>query len=241
MKLTQGLAAVVLMASAAAAHAEFSGTISLVSDYDFRGISLSADDPALQGSIDWAADNGFYLGAWASNIDYGREYDGDIELDLYGGYAGEAGALGYDVGIVWYTYPDSSSSGNKSKIKDYPEIWVGLSYEFVEFKQWYTWDYGGTSDNGWYSEVNLGWDLPHNFSVGGHLGYSYGDAFKNTEYLDYSVGVGYALGNFDLEVKYIDTDLDRNDYLYSDDDVFKSTGRVWFGISTTFPWGGDEE
>ena len=132
MKLTQGLAAVVLMASAAAAHAEFSGTISLVSDYDFRGISLSADDPALQGSIDWAADNGFYLGAWASNIDYGREYDGDIELDLYGGYAGEAGALGYDVGIVWYTYPDSSSSGNKSKIKDYPEIWVGLSYEFVD-------------------------------------------------------------------------------------------------------------
>ena len=67
MKFTQGLAAVVLMATAAAAHAEFSATITGVTDYNFRGISLSANDPALQGSLDWGFDNGIYVGAWASN------------------------------------------------------------------------------------------------------------------------------------------------------------------------------
>jgi len=89
MKLSQGVAAVLLLVAGAAAHAELSGTVGVVSDYDFRGISLSAKDPALQGSIDWAADSGFYAGAWASNIDYGDGYDGNIELDLYAGFAGE--------------------------------------------------------------------------------------------------------------------------------------------------------
>ena len=241
MKLPQGLAAVVLMASAAAAHAEFSATITGVTDYNFRGISLSANDPALQGSLDWGFDNGIYVGAWASNIDYGPDYDGNIELDLYAGYAGEFGALAYDVGIVWYTYPDSSSSGRKEKIRDYPDTYIGLSYEFIEFKQWYSWDYGGFGDDAWYSELNLGWDLPYNFSVGAHLGYNYGDAYGDSEYLDYSVGVGYTLGNFELGLSYVDTDLDRYDDLYSKDDVFKSDGRFIFSVSTTFPWGGDEE
>ena len=63
----------------------FSSTVTGVSDYDFRGVSLSATDPALQASVDFAADSGFYAGAWVSNIDYGSAIDGDIELDLYGG------------------------------------------------------------------------------------------------------------------------------------------------------------
>ena len=51
MRLSQGVAAVLLLASGAVAHAEVTGTVTAVSDYDFRGISLSATDPALQGSI----------------------------------------------------------------------------------------------------------------------------------------------------------------------------------------------
>ena len=79
------------------------GTVTAVSDYDFRGISLSAKDPALQGSIDWAAANGFYVGAWASNIDYGPGVDGDIEVDLYAGFAGEVvqglQTFGHELGL----------------------------------------------------------------------------------------------------------------------------------------------
>jgi len=72
------LAALVLLASASIAHAQFSGTVTAVSDYDFRGITQSAQDPAIQGSIDWAAESGLYLGAWASNIDFGNEFDADV-------------------------------------------------------------------------------------------------------------------------------------------------------------------
>ncbi|HEY7740572.1 MAG TPA: TorF family putative porin, partial [Steroidobacteraceae bacterium] len=71
MRYPTALVAVGLLCATAAANAEVSYTVTAVSDYDFRGVSLSAKDPALQASIDYAHDSGFYAGAWASNIDYG--------------------------------------------------------------------------------------------------------------------------------------------------------------------------
>jgi len=244
MKLSQGIAAVLLMASAAAANAELSGTVTAVSDYDFRGISLSATDPALQGSIDYSMDSGFYVGAWASNIDYGPDYDGSIELDLYAGFAGETEmGLGWDVGLVWYLYPDSSSSATKDEISDYPELYFGLTYNVFEFKQWYSNDLAGLDEDGFYTEANAGFELPANFGLNLHLGYSWGDAwdspevdFKDSQYFDYSIGVAYTLGNFDLELKWVDNTLSNGDYSFSKADPFNSEGRVIFAVSTTFPW-----
>ena len=244
MKLTQGLAAFVLLATASVAHAEITGTVTAVSDYDFRGISLSAKDPALQGSIDWAHDSGFYAGAWASNIDYGDGYDGNIELDLYAGFAGEfAEGFGYDVGIVYYLYPDSSENRSRCRdleedceIADYPEIYGALSWKWLELKQWYSNDLSGTDEDGFYTEGNASFELPANFTIDAHLGYNYGDAFDDAEYLDYSIGVGYTLGNFDLGLKWVDNDIDQQE----EGDVFNSEGRVIFSVSTTFPWGGEE-
>jgi uncharacterized protein (TIGR02001 family) len=244
MKLSQGVAAVLLMASAAAANAELSGTVTAVSDYDFRGISLSSTDPALQGSIDYSMESGFYAGAWASNIDYGPDYDGSIELDLYAGFAGETEAgLGWDVGLVWYLYPDSSSSASKDEISDYPEIYFGLTYNVFEFKQWYSNDLAGLDEDGFYTEANAAFELPANFGLNLHLGYSWGDAWdspevdsKDSQYVDYSIGVAYTLGNFDLELKWVDNTLSNGDYSFSKDDPFNSEGRVIFAVSTTFPW-----
>jgi uncharacterized protein (TIGR02001 family) len=231
------VASVALAVSGAASAGEWSSTITAISDYDFRGVSLSAKDPALQASVDWAADNGFYAGAWASNLDYGSEYDGNLELDLYAGYAGETGTgLGYDAGLVYYTYPGSSSSATQSKIEAYPEVYVGLSYGMFEVKQWVA-DYPGSSnDIGLYTEASVTFEPAENFSIGLHAGYSYGDYFKNVEYLDYSVSLGYTLGNFGLELKYVDNDISRNSPLYSNGNVFSTDGRVIFSVSTTLPW-----
>lgn len=231
MKLSHGLAAVGLTFAAATASAELTGTVTAVSDYNFRGISLSANDPALQGSIDYAHDSGFYAGAWASNIDYGDDVDGDVEVDLYLGLGGGVeDGLGWDIGAVYYLYPGADD------IEDYPEFYAGITYGAFELKQWYTYDYGGTDDNAFYTEANASFELPANFGLNLHVGYNYGDAFEDAEYVDYSVGVSYTLGHFDLGLAYVDTDLSRGDLLFSDGDVFKSDGRAIFSISTTFPW-----
>lgn len=232
---TSLIAASLLLVAATANAGEFSSTVTAVSDYDFRGVTLSAKDPALQASLDWAHDSGFYAGAWVSNIDYGSDIDGDLELDLYMGFGGEtSGGLGWDTGIVWYTYPDSSD------ITDYPEIWAGISYGPVEFKQWFTNDYGGTGFDASYSAIGASFELPAGFTLNLHTGYNYGQYFKNTwvEYLDYSVGVGYTAGHFNMELKYTGTDLGGDDEITGD--VFNTEPRLLFSISTTFPWSAGE-
>ena len=56
-------------------------------------------------------------------------------------------------------------------------------------------------------ESNVAIPLPQDFSIGLHVGYSFGDYWKNSssEYLDYSVGVNKSLGNFDLNLKYVNS------------------------------------
>lgn len=231
MRIVRIATALGLLGAAAAAHAELSATATGISDYRFRGISLTNDDPALQGSIDWAGENGFYVGAWASNIDFGNDVDGDIEVDLYAGFAGGAeDGLGWDVGIVWYAYPGADD------IDDYPEIYAGLSFGVFDVKQWYSNDLSGTELDGWYTEGNASFALPANLTLNLHAGYNYGDAFDDTEYLDYSIGLAYTLGNFELGLAWIDTDLDDGDALFSDDDLFNSDGTVVLSVSTSFPW-----
>ncbi len=50
-----------------------------------------------------------YLGTWASTIQWIKDAggNGSVELDLYGGYKGTAGPVGYDVGVLRYQYPNN--------------------------------------------------------------------------------------------------------------------------------------
>lgn len=236
MQSLKAIAAILLLTTGVA-QAQVSATVTGVSDYSFRAISLTALDPALQGSIDWAHDSGFYLGAWASNIDYGPGVDGDIELDLYLGIAGGTeGGIGWDAGLVYYTYPGSDGIND---INDYPEAWFGVTYGVFELKQWYTNDYTGLDVESYYTEGNLSLELPAGVALNLHAGYNYGNGFGNSEYVDYSVGVGYTLGNVNLELKYVDTNLDNNDSFFVRDDLFNTEGRAIFSVSTTFPWGSE--
>lgn len=82
---------------------EISANIGVVSDYRFRGISLSGRDPAVQGGIDVTTASGFFVGTWASNVS--NTGGSHMELDLYGGYAGSAGGLDYSAKVLGYVYP----------------------------------------------------------------------------------------------------------------------------------------
>jgi len=232
MKLTHGLAALSLLALGAAAHADVTGTVTVVSDYDFRGITQTAQDPALQGSIDWTSDSGIYLGAWGSNVDFGDDVDVDVEVDLYGGIRGGED-ITWDLGIIYYTYMDGSEF-------NYPEIYASVGYKWLSGKLWYSDEFGGVDDNGeaYYIEANASFPVAETgLGVTGHVGMSDGDYWDSVDgYFDWSVGVTYTLGHFNLGLKYIDgSDLEEADG--TPDDVFSSEARAVFSVSTTFPWG----
>ena len=226
-----------LLGCTSAALAQVSSTVTLTNDYDFRGISLSAKDPAVQASLDYAHESGFYVGAWASNADFGPGSDVDYEVDLYAGFTGgsEEG-LGWEAGIVYYLWPGGQyPEGSGFDDLDYPEIYAGLTHGMFSGKVWYSNDYSATDEDGFYLEGNVAIPLPANFTLNLHAGYSWGDYWKDLigdESLDYSVGIGYTVGHFDLGLKYVDTDTD----VIVRDDVFNNEGRAIFTIETTFPW-----
>ncbi len=83
-----------------------SGAVAVVSDYRFRGVSLSDKDFAVQPTITVSADNGAYIGLWGSNL--APNPGDDLELDIYAGYAGGSDALTYDLGATYYVYPGVS-------------------------------------------------------------------------------------------------------------------------------------
>jgi uncharacterized protein (TIGR02001 family) len=238
MKMTRGFAALALLATATVANAgEFSATVTAVSDYDFRGVTQSAQDPAIQGSVDFAADSGFYAGIWASNVDFGAG-DPNAEVDWYAGWGGGED-ITWDLGITYYTYINEGSI-------NYPEAHFGVGWKYFDAKAWYAWDYSGLDGNERYFEGNVTYPLPANFGVTGHIGYTNGngfhEAYGQSSYMDWSVGVTYTWSHFDMALKWVDgSDLKtvENGVPNSNGkqtDVFSSEARAIFSISTTFPW-----
>lgn len=248
MKQVKWLAAAAALAAAGTANAgEFSSTITAVSDYDFRGFSQSKKDPALQASLDYGFDNGFAIGAWASNIDF-EPVDGDIELDLYAGYSADiSDNVSWNVGAVYYLYPGSdtrtiSDGEGTIQIDDIGEYWeayVGIDVGPVSLKQWYADNLYDIDESALYTEANATFPIGETgFSVLAHVGYSWGDAWDDDvlggELFDYSIGVGYDFEKFSLALKYTGTDASGDQKIT--DDVANNEGRVVFSISTTLPW-----
>ena len=233
MKNVKWLAAGVALMAAGVAHAgEFSISVAATSDYDFRGVTQTAGGPAIQGSIDWAADNGLYVGAWASNVDFGRCCDESIEVDLYAGFAGgDEEGLTYDVGALYYSYPGADDL-------DYPEVFAGIAYGIFDAKIWYSWDFFALDKSAYYLEGNVNIPLPADFGLLLHLGYNDGEAFDlpgYSAYFDYAVGVTKSIGGFDLELKWVDGS-DWKELNNQPKDVLSSDARVIFTVSTTLPW-----
>lgn len=218
--------AVSLLALTGVAHAGLSSTWTATSDYDFRGLTQSDEDPALQASIDFATESGWYVGAWASNVEFSPASDADYEVDLYTGFAGTSeGGLGWDVGALYYSYPEDSDI-------NFPEIYGGISYGVLKAKLWYSNDFGASDEDGTYIEGNAALPLADSgVTVNLHAGYSSGKGVKavvGEDYMDYSFGLAYEIQHCTASVKYVKTNLSQSSP-YDDE-------RIIFSIATTFPW-----
>ncbi len=183
---------------------EVSGNVAFTTDYRFRGISLSDNNFAVQGGFDVGHSSGLYVGTWASNVELG-DGQGSTELDLYGGYAGEAGAIGYDVGVILYAYPESDDLnyyelyGSISGTAGLVDLTAGLAYVPEQ-------DNTGDEDNT-YIYASAGLPLGESpYSLGAHIGYE--DGAFGDEKIDYSLSVDKACEDWgiDLSLAWIATE-----------------------------------
>ncbi len=173
--------------------------LGVVTDYRYRGISQSARKPALQGGIDYAHKNGFYLGGWASTITWIKDSSvpplatakGPVELDLYGGYKGAINdTFSYDVGALQYWYVGNSFKNITGTNANTLELYGALSAGPGTLKYSHSLtDLFGTpkSKGSGYLDLSLTFDLGNGFSVVPHLGSQHIKGFGT--YTDYSLTV----------------------------------------------------
>lgn len=164
MKSKQIALAVGAVMLTGAASAEFSANIGATSDYLFRGQSLTDHEAAISGGLDYAHDSGFYVGTWASSLG-----GGTAEVDLYAGYGGAFGDLGYDISIIRYMYPSASDF-------DYTEIVGSVSYAWFEAGIGYTVDSEVSKpdvfvDDDLYYYVGASYEVMPTWTLGGTIGY----------------------------------------------------------------------
>jgi len=104
----------VLLAATPATAQDWSAEIGLVSDYRYRGLSLSDRRPALQASIGLEHDSGAYAELWGSSL--GGASASRAEVDATIGYAvGLSETLSADISATYYAYP-GAAEGNALEI-----------------------------------------------------------------------------------------------------------------------------
>jgi uncharacterized protein (TIGR02001 family) len=219
--LALGFVLSVLMVSGAAAEEEdeglipgdFSATVAITTDYVWRGLTQTDEGVALQASIDWEHDSGLYAGFWGSNVEF--DDSTQIEIDVYGGYAGEIAGFSYDVGFTVYTYP-----GNDDDL-DFGEIGASVGYDFglaslstglyVDPEFMHAEELGDVTWVYWTGGASVPIPLEtrgiSGVALSANSGYYRFE--EDVDYWHWDAGLGVNVLGFDLDFRYSDTDLSK--------------------------------
>lgn len=150
-----------------------SATVTLSSQYVSRGMRQSWGRPALQAGLDYAHPSGWSFGTWTSTVSDRFIEGGRLEWDLYGGYAGTAGPLGYSLTLMHYRYPGARIGASATKY-DYTELVPGLSFGAFYAKYYRTVSrdfFGITGARGTgYLDIGANHELGGGYTLNLHLG-----------------------------------------------------------------------
>ena len=191
--------------SASAQDVDIAFNAAATTDYVFRGASQTDEEFAIQGGVDLTSGNA-YIGAWASNVDFGDSTD--AEIDLYGGFRFEAAGAAIDLGAVGYFYVNGATE-----------------YDYVEFKAaasraigpvtvggalYWSPDFFGVDEEATYAELNAAFTPIDKWTISGAVGQQWLDV--SDDYTTWNAGVAYAItDNLVADVRYHDTDVDNVD------------------------------
>jgi len=188
------------------------GNAAIVSDYRFRGIGLSGGDLAIQGGITLNTAQGIYVGTWASSLEDSAQY-GEVELDVFAGWAGEVtDGIGADVGVVYYAYPSNSAGAPDSAVWEfYGKVKPTFGPLSTTFGIAYSPDQDSLGgDDNLYLSADASVAVPQTpLTLSAHVGYT--DGFltytADGDAFDYSVGASATvLGNLTVGVSYVGVD-----------------------------------
>ncbi|MGI2258515.1 TorF family putative porin [Shewanella sp. GXUN23E] len=213
------------------------GKLTFATDYVFRGESETQDGkvPVVQGTLGWTHDNGWYLGAFASNIKF-QDPNLEIVTAPYFGKYGEIGNSGfqYDVMLFAYLYPGASYS-------NYTELWLRVSKAFddlnlqVEITPTLDDWFGVDGWKGVNYALHPSYQLAANLTVSGSVGYQ--DLYDADDAAEgwghWNLGVNTQYIGLDFDLRYHGSTVDKDHKVYGTQTLIFDD-RLVFGVSKRF-------
>ena len=215
MKIALAAAAATLALAGAASAQELKASynIGVTSDYVFRGVSQTQEDPAIQGGVDLSYGVG-YAGVWASNVDFGAS-DPSTEIDFYAGVKPTVGDTSLDFGVLYYGY--TKDKGLTPGSYSYFELKAAASRTFgpatLGAAVYYSPEYPGKGGNATYVEANAAVPVAEKLTLSGAVGHQSIGNFP--DYNTWNVGLAYALTDkLSADLRYHDTDEHKLGKIY---------------------------
>lgn len=191
--LTTILASTSLLSTQALAVEGLSANVAATSNYLWRGLEQTNGSAAISGGIDYSNKSGLYVGTWASNASWG---DMKTEVDFYAGFSGNiSDDVSYDVGYIYFAYPDSIADKN-----DFSEVYAsfstaGFTFGLAALADSETGGDGAEFGDSIYANIDYGFALESGAEISLHIGNYSGDF--STESTDFGASIsknGFSFG-----------------------------------------------
>jgi uncharacterized protein (TIGR02001 family) len=222
---------------------EFSFRAGFASDYIFRGVTLSAHGPAAGAAAEVAVGM-FYGGGSLATVRLPSQPA--FETSWSGGVRPKLGNVQFDFGATYYAYPNETPPIGVAKGIDY---WEGVGRASttlgdllrIEGGFGYSPNVSNTGAWGKYAAAGVGLDVPSRLlpsavtaSVTGAAGYSwFGNqsaalgGFPLPAYLNWNAGITFTHKNLNLDLRYSDTNLSKeNCFVFTGDPGAAPGGQI---------------
>ena len=212
------------------------------SDYIYRGTTLSDHEPAAGAAFE-ASFSSLYAGATVATVKLPTEPG--AEFTMAGGIRPKIATINFDLGVTYFAYPGEKFPGLTNGINYWEaairgDRSIGESFR-VAAGYAYSPDVSNTGAWSQYVAAGLGYELPtrllpKNLSVSftTAAGYSwFGNqapqlgSFPLPAYLNWQAGVTFTYKAFNLDLRYYDTNLSKeNCFVYTGDPNARPGGRI---------------
>jgi len=148
--MRRGAVALALCAYAGVGAAQFSGTLTGVSDYRYRGNTLTDRRPAAQAGLAYDDPKGWFAGVFGSTVRV-KPPGGDssyFQAIAYGGLATRISSrVSVEAGADYVAFVDANEL-------NYGEVFVGAATDTLSARLYYAPRYFGESSGALYAEIN---------------------------------------------------------------------------------------
>ncbi|WP_284270650.1 TorF family putative porin [Bradyrhizobium iriomotense] len=227
---------------ASASELEFSARAGGASDYIYRGVTLSDHGPAAGAAFETRF-GPLYAGTTVATVKLPTQPA--AEFTFAGGIRPKIATIDFDVGVTYFAYPGERLPGETNGINYWEAVIRGDRHigEQVRIAAGYAWSPNVSNTGAWsqYVAAGVGYDvpgrlLPQNLAVSftAAAGYSwFGNqaaqlgGFPLPAYLNWQAGVTFTHKAFNLDLRYYDTNLSKeNCFVFTGDPNARPGGRV---------------